>query len=126
MSTDSIKDRLNYQKAKAKKRYRKQGATIIESDNEIICFIANFKTHEEKIRVVLDKITEYDIDAMKEINALPFQSRQILCALKGKRDPLLIELLDDRNIKVLYDPNDHGMKRKIMSIPKFLDVYTVF
>jgi len=123
MKREAIKDRLKYQKAKAKKRYQKMGATIMESDNEVICFTANFRTHEDKVRVVLDRITEDDINAMKEINVYPNQSRQILCAVKGKWDPLLIELLDDTRVKVLYDPNDHGLKRKTMSIPKFLEVF---
>lgn len=123
MSKTSIKDRIRYTKTKAMNKYSKMGATIAPSDNNIICFLASFGTHENKVKVVVDEITEADINSIMEINVFPYQSRQIYCKLEKMNDPFLIEIINDKHIKILYHPQKPAYKNKVLSIPKFLETF---
>lgn len=122
MADFAVKKRMMRAKNKEKKRCEKRGATIINSDNEITCFIANYGTHEDKIRVVLDKITKTDIELMCQINALPNQSRQISCYIRGERDPILIEIKDDSRIRFLYNPTSPALKNRVLSTTEFFNI----
>jgi len=122
MTQESAEQRKGYAKNKAKKYYEKLGATIINSDNEIICFTANFTTHENKVRVVVDEIKEDDFKCLEKINVHANQSKHIFCQLYKEREPRIIEIINEQKVKVLYDPTFSSLRSEILSIPKYLDV----
>ena len=121
MTEEAIKQRTKYAKEKAEKYYFKLGAEIVSCDNKILCFLANFKTHENKVRVTLDCVKKEDIELISRVYVFPHQTRQIWCDIKGKKDALLIEV-EDSCIKVLYHPVHPELKNKILSIPEFLQI----
>jgi len=124
VSDYSVKSRLRYAKEKRKKRCIKEGARIIQSDNKIICLIAQYDTNERKMRVVVDKITPYDIELLQKISVFPYQSREIWCSTEGVRDEFGIALLNDGDtIKILYDPICEKNHHRLLSIPEFFDTY---
>jgi hypothetical protein len=63
MSDSKLKRRCSDVKKDAMAHYRDMGYEIIPSNNEIICFSAVDKagTHERKVRVTIDKISQEDI-----------------------------------------------------------------
>jgi len=80
MSKSNIKQRIRRAKNKAKKDLEAQKYTIINSDNDIICFTATFgQMIEKKIRIVVDEITPDDIALIKKLNVLNGQTKEIWC-----------------------------------------------
>jgi len=80
MSEETIKRRVADAKESAKEKYRGLKFDIINSDNEVFCFIASKAgIYEAKIRVVVDKISEEDISIVKKTRILPNQTKAILC-----------------------------------------------
>ena len=121
MTEEAVKQRIKYAKEKAQTYYARLGAEIVSCDNRTLCFLANFKTHEDKVRVTLDRIKKEDIELISRVYVFPHQTRQIWCDIKGKRDALLIEV-EDSQIKILYHPLRPELKNKVLSIPEFLQI----
>jgi len=124
MGDPPIVRRQRYAKQKAKEYCERDGATICVSDNDIICLIANYRTHERKIKVVIDEITEWDIRQLSKIHIFPTQSREIWCRLYKIPTELKVSLLDDgKTIKILYDPRNPSNKHTTLKAEKFLSQY---
>ena len=87
MGQSSVEDRISYAKKSAKERCRNLGYDVINSDNEIFCFMASIAgIHERKIRVVVDKITEDDITIVKRFRIPSNQTKEIWCRPYGSRN----------------------------------------
>lgn len=121
MAEEAVKQRIKYAKDKAQKYYERLGAEIVSCDNRTLCFLANFTTHENKVRVTLDTIKKHDIELISRVYVFPHQTRQIWCDIKGKRDALLVEVMDSC-IKILYHPLHPDLRNKVLSIPDFLQI----
>ena len=84
MSHDSVKDRITYAKSSAKRRCRGLKYDIINSDNEVFCFIASIAgIYERKIRIVVDEITDADIELVKKFRIPSNQTKEIWCKSYG-------------------------------------------
>jgi len=93
MSDEAVKRRIAHAKESAKQRCRELGYEIINSDNEIFCFIASRAgIYERKIRIVLDDIDRQDVELIKRIRILPNQTKEIWCRPFGKRGWKTVEL----------------------------------
>lgn len=121
MPDEKIMQRLRYQKKKAKDRFGYLGAEIINSDNHIICFEANFTTHEDKVRVILDEFRELDFEQMKRVSVKEGQSRIVWCGIKNVRDPYIVDLTRDLEVRIRNDPFQRESKGTLLSIPQFLE-----
>jgi len=87
MSHDSVEDRIAYAKKSAKRKCRDLRYDIINSDNEIFCFIASIAgIYERKIRIVVDEITENDINLVKKFRIPSNQTKEIWCKPYGSRE----------------------------------------
>ena len=76
----AIKRRVADAKSRAKSKCRDMDYDIINSDNEIFCFIASRAgIYERKIRVVVDGITQRDIDLIKRFRIPSNQTKEIWC-----------------------------------------------
>ena len=83
MSEESVMRRIGYAKKVAKQSLEDQEHTVLNSDNQIICFTATFGEFlERKIRIVIDEITEHDIKLIKGLNITPNQTKEIWCKIK--------------------------------------------
>lgn len=99
MSDEAIVKRLNHAKTVAKEKCRKLGYNIINSDNEIFCFIASIAgIYERKIRVTIDEIKERDIELIKNSQILSSQTKEIWCRIYGSRDWEIIRFDHNNNI----------------------------
>lgn len=80
---EAIKSRIADAKESAKEYYQSMGYRILNSDNETICFTAvdMAGTHERKVRVVVDKITEQDIKLILSLRIPPNGTKEIICRL---------------------------------------------
>ena len=95
MSEEAIKRRIRYAKESAKKELKQLHHTITNSDNEIICFTATFGSFlERKIRVIVDKITDNDIELIKKYNIISNQTKEIWCK---KEDGFECKIFDKDN-----------------------------
>jgi len=84
---DAYRQRLYYAKESAKQLFKELGFEIINSDNQIFCFIASMGgIAERKIKVVVDEITDKDIELIKKIPILPSQTKEIWCRPYGSRE----------------------------------------
>jgi len=84
MSDEAIKRRIADAKMKAKQKFLDVGYIVYNSDNEIFCFIANkIGCHECKVRVVVDKITDQDIELVRAQRILLGQTKAIWCRKYG-------------------------------------------
>lgn len=93
MSDEAVKRRVAHAKESAKQKCRDLGYDIINSDNEIFCFIATRAgIYERKIRIVTDKIKKEDVDLIKRMKILPSQTKEIWCRPYGSRDWKTVEL----------------------------------
>ena len=81
MSEEAIKKRLRDAKMTAMEDYKDRGYQVSPSDNLLFCFSATDKarTHECKVRVVIDKISLDDRLIMDSIIILPNQRKEIMC-----------------------------------------------
>ena len=80
MSEEATKRRIANAKKSAKKKFRGLKFDIINSDNEVFCFVASKSgIYEAKIRVVVDEISEEDINLIKKTRILPNQTKGIWC-----------------------------------------------
>jgi len=87
MSHNSARDRMADAKKSAKKKCQGLRYDIVNSDNEIFCFIASIAgIYERKIRVVVDEITENDIEIVKKFRIPSNQTKEIWCRPYGSRE----------------------------------------
>lgn len=85
MSDDAVKRRIAYAKKVAKECLEELEHTVINSDNQVICFTATFGDFlERKIRVVVDEITDDDIKLIKGLNITRYQTKEIWCKIKDQ------------------------------------------
>ena len=93
MSDEAIKRRISDAKHRAKIRCMGMGYDIINSDNEIFCFIASRAgIYERKIRVVVDSISERDKQLIQDMRILQSQTKEIWCRPYGSREWITYEL----------------------------------
>ena len=87
MSDEAVKRRCADAKKCAMEHYRSMGYRILKSDNEVICFAAVDKagTHERKVRVTVDEITDNDIALVRSLRIPPNQTKEIACRPFGSR-----------------------------------------
>jgi len=87
MSEDPLKkwkrnnDRLNDAKKAAMQDYKNRGFQVDPSNNHRFCFSATdrARTHECKVRVVIDEITVEDRSIIKDLIILQNQRKEIMC-----------------------------------------------
>jgi len=92
MSNEAIKRRIFDAKQRAKQKFLDVGYIVYNSDNEIFCFIANkIGCHECKVRVVVDKITDQDIELVRAQRILLGQTKAIWCRKYGCSDWVKLE-----------------------------------
>jgi hypothetical protein len=83
MPNEAVKKRLERAKKKAIEHFTKTGYKIIESNNKTFCFIATRSREVRFIRVVVDRITETDIQSVWEILLPESCTREIFCQKKN-------------------------------------------
>ena len=90
MSDDKRKRRLYDVKEDFKNYYREWGYRIINSDNEIVCFIAkdNAGTHDTWVRVAIDNISDYDKKMIEKLRIMPNQRKEIICRPHSAKKPI--------------------------------------
>ena len=88
MSEDAVKKRLRDAKYSAMTDYRVRGYQVNPSDNQLFCFSATDKarTHECKVRVVIDEISNEDREIIKNTIILSNQRKEIMCRPYGSKD----------------------------------------
>jgi hypothetical protein len=88
MADEAIKRRILDAKDAAKRHYQEMGYAIINSDNEVFCFSAVDKagTHERKVRVTVDLITDCDKSLVLSMRVPPNQTKEIICRSFGSRE----------------------------------------
>jgi len=84
MADVAVKQRLRYEKAKAKQYLLEDGYAITEGDNNPVCFSAVKEPfYERKIKIVIDRIEKEDIKAMDIFPCLNNQTKEIWLVEKG-------------------------------------------
>jgi hypothetical protein len=87
MTELNVKRRMTDAKKSAKIKFENMGYAIINSDNCVFCFVASRAgIYERKIRVVVDKIKDSDINIVKSAKILPNQTKEIWCRPFGSRE----------------------------------------
>ncbi len=100
MSDEAIKRRVADAKKAAKKKCRGMKYRITNSDNEVFCFIAERAgLYEQKIRVVVDEITDDDKQLILRTRILPNQTKAIWCRPYKSRDFIILEF-DHQNLPI--------------------------
>ena len=83
MSDEAIKKRLERAKGSALKMLESTGYDTILSDNKRACLVAFRSTETRIIRVVIDKITEFDISSMRDLRTHPGICKKEIWCRKG-------------------------------------------
>jgi len=78
--------RLRRAKEKAMNDLSKIGYQIVPSDNSTFCICGVRKAELRMIRVVVDSISDEDVECVKAIKTPEMCSREIWCKIEGKRD----------------------------------------
>jgi hypothetical protein len=98
--TDDVrkyKDRLSDAKKSSRADYEARHYKTYNSDNKLYCFTAikgsanGQAVHKVYVRVVLDKITDQDILAMKAIPCFPHETKVIYCKVYKHQKPIIME-----------------------------------
>jgi hypothetical protein len=93
MSDEAIKRRVADAKERAKIKCKNMGYDIINSDNDLFCFIASRAgIYERKIKVVVDEIRKEDVERIRHTRILASQTKEIWCRKFGSRTWITIEL----------------------------------
>jgi hypothetical protein len=79
MSETTIKKRLARAKRQAIRHFEASGYRIVESDNKTFCFIASRRREARFIRVVVDKITDADLEMARGFEVPDTCAREIFC-----------------------------------------------
>jgi len=93
MSEETVKRRLLRAKRRATDKLIKVGYKIIQSDNNFFCIIATREREIRMIRVVIDKITEQDIEIIKDWQHPGTCSKEIWCKNLGSQNFEIKEIL---------------------------------
>jgi len=87
MSEEKNAQRIRDAKDSAMAEYLDRGYDVSPSDNKKYCFSAmdKAKTHECKVRVVVDHITSQDVEIITKLPILPNQRKEIMCRQFGRK-----------------------------------------
>lgn len=87
-----VKQRISRAKKAAIGNLLKTGYRIIPSNNSTFCILGVRKREVRMIRVVVDKITERDIQITREFDSPADCSKEIWCRKAHKKDFEILEI----------------------------------